>query len=300
MSTNHSCSMKYFLLTRGNNTDTLNPSDKVCLIESCCIHTHRGTIWETHFICHVPDEQPENELLACSTSVIVQVQEQIPHFHTQAMRSRFIQVFGLVTGAKPAILRDMYRQLIGDSSSAHDKGEVQIDERIRSSIDMEDPDVIIDLHALNQGHSWRYDVFWDICRTYIENTAGIAVDDRRHDHVTHLAAAMSVSDLRKQVCIHECRHDTHTHTRTRTRTHAHTRTHTHTRAHTHTHTQRACMPVFICPHIHQSHTCTHLNLLRTVLDLYSWTLPNSAQKGLPFPVCVLIVVKCCNFGRKSP
>ena len=165
-------------------------------------HSSQNNLGNTHFIWRVPDEQPENEVLARSTSVTLQVQERIPHFHTRAVRFRFIQVFGLVTGAKPAILREIYRQLTGDSSSARDEAEAQIDERVRTAIDMEDPDVIIDLRALNHGHSSRYDVFWDTCCTYIENTAGVAVDDRRHDHVTHLAAAMSVSDLRKQVCMH--------------------------------------------------------------------------------------------------
>ena len=163
-------------------------------------HSSGNNVGNTHFIWRVPDEQPENEVLAHSASVILQVQEQIPHFHTRAMRSRFIQVFGLVTGVKPAILREMYRQLTGDNSSAHDEEEAQINGRVRLAIDMEDPDVIIDLRAHNQGQPSRYDVFWDACRTYIEDTAGVSVDDRRHDHICHLAAAMSVSDLRKQVC----------------------------------------------------------------------------------------------------
>lgn len=46
----------------------------------------------------------------------------------------------------------MYRQLAHDSSSAHDKQEADIDERVQSAIDMEDPDVIIDLRAHNNHH----------------------------------------------------------------------------------------------------------------------------------------------------
>ncbi len=111
-------------------------------------HSSGNNMGNTHFVWRVPDEQPESEVLARSTSVILKVQEQIPHFHTRAIRSRFMQVFGLVTSVKPAILREMYRQLAGDSSSAHDKQEAGIDERVQSAIDMEDPDVIIALLLL--------------------------------------------------------------------------------------------------------------------------------------------------------
>ena len=58
---------------------------------------------------------------------------------------------------------------------------------------MEDPGIILDRPAHNKGQSPRYDVSWDTCRTYIENTAGAAVDDQ--EHVTHLAASISVSDV---------------------------------------------------------------------------------------------------------
>ncbi len=122
-------------------------------------HSSGNSMGNTHFVWRVPDEQPESEVLAQSTSVILKVQEQIPHFHTRAMRSRFMQVFGLVTSVKPAILREMYRQVAGVSGSAHDKQEAGIDERVRSAIDMEDPDVIIDLRAHNNGQPSRYDVF---------------------------------------------------------------------------------------------------------------------------------------------
>ena len=143
-------------------------------------HSSGNNAGNTHFMWRVPDEQSESEVLARSASVILKVQEQIPHFHTRAMRSRFIQVFGLVTDVKPAILREMYRQLAHDSSSAHDKQEADIDERVRSAIDMEDPDVIIDLRAHNKGQPSHYNVFWDACCTYVENIVGVAVDEVLH------------------------------------------------------------------------------------------------------------------------
>ena len=246
-------------------------------------HSSGNNLGNIHFIWHVPNDQPENEVLARSRSVILQVQKQIAHFHTRATRTRFIQAFGLVTGAKPAFLQEMYHQLTGDGSSAHDKGEDQIDQHVRSPIDMEDLDIIIDVCALNQGHSSRYDVFWETCHTYIENTAGVAVDDRRHDHVTHLAAAMSVSDLRKQVRMHECRHDTQA------------TMHAHRHKHPRTHTEHASQHLFM--HTLISHTLAHSLIYYILFFICIHAGYQSAQKGLPIQVNS---GSSCNFGQKSP
>lgn len=75
----------------------------------------------------------------------------------------------------------------------------EIDERVQSVLDMEDPDVIIDLRQLNSGRKGQYDVFWKECKKFLEEDVGTAVDDRRHGTVTHLARAVSVRDLRELV-----------------------------------------------------------------------------------------------------
>ncbi len=62
---------------------------------------------------------------------------------------------------------------------------------------MEDPDIIMDLREKNRSHSEKYKVFWEQCRIYLQDMS--AVHERRHDHVTYLAAALSVRDLIEQV-----------------------------------------------------------------------------------------------------
>ena len=78
----------------------------------------------------------------------------------------------------------------GDCSSSDTTDQAKVDARITSIIDMEDPNVIGDLHSLNTGQSTRYDQFWEECDKYLnENTA---INDRRHGTVAHLALALSV------------------------------------------------------------------------------------------------------------
>ena len=44
-----------------------------------------------------------------------------------------------------------------------------------------------------------YDTFWQECAKFIQESLGQAVDDHRHQSVTHFATAMSVPDLISQV-----------------------------------------------------------------------------------------------------
>lgn len=100
---------------------------------------------------------------------------------------------------KPAILRALYKELTNDASAPNCLHEAEIDERVQMVLDMEDPDIIIDLRQLNSGRKGQYDVFWEQCKKFLEEGIGTAVDDRRHGTVTHLARAVSVRDLREQV-----------------------------------------------------------------------------------------------------
>ena len=64
---------------------------------------------------------------------------------------------------------------------------------------MEDTDIVLDLRASNGRQDNRFDVFWNECQTFLNEDLGTAVDDRRHDLITHLACAISIRDLVEQV-----------------------------------------------------------------------------------------------------
>ena len=63
----------------------------------------------------------------------------------------------------------------------------EIEKRVKLAVDMEDSDVIIDLQHLNSGRKSIYDIFWLECSKFIQECIGQAVDDRRHQQVTHLS-----------------------------------------------------------------------------------------------------------------
>ena len=104
--------------------------------------------------------------------------------------------YGRVTPSmKPTGLRKFYKDLTGDSTAASNEHEAEIDERIHLLLEMENPDILLDMRALNTNNRNQYDVYLYECQKYLEEIVGTPVADRRHGHVTHLVKAISARDL---------------------------------------------------------------------------------------------------------
>ena len=59
---------------------------------------------------------------------------------------------------------------------------------------------VFDLRFLNSStNRKKIDFFWEYCSKYLNESIGIAADDRRHSDVAHLAQAISIRDLRDEV-----------------------------------------------------------------------------------------------------
>ena len=112
------------------------------------------------------------------------------------MRKAAVGSYGQMCGVKPAFMRELYRRLTGDASSSHDASEVVVDEHVWLALDTQDPDVI---HDVWHCRAEKYQIFWEECRKYLNSSIDLAADERRHDTVTHLATALSVRDLHRQV-----------------------------------------------------------------------------------------------------
>ena len=66
-----------------------------------------------------------------------------------------------------ATLRKFYRLATGDQSASLTTAEEELDERLREALEMEDPDLMVDLHELNKGHSDKFAVFWEKMKMYL-------------------------------------------------------------------------------------------------------------------------------------
>lgn len=81
-----------------------------------------------------------------------------------------------------------------DACAARNMDESEIDKQVAEAIDMEDPDILMDLRYQNANGSDKYRVFWAKCKQFLDECT--AVHERRHDTVSYMA---SVRDLIEQV-----------------------------------------------------------------------------------------------------
>ena len=105
-------------------------------------------------------------------------------------KSLFTKFSRISSNAKPHQLRYFYQELTGDCSAPSTISQAKIDDRVRSLIEMEDPHIVADLRSLNSStERAKFDRFWDECQAVLNEEVGIAVYDRRHTKITHLATA---------------------------------------------------------------------------------------------------------------
>ena len=161
--------------------------------------------WNLHFVWKVPTESPAEECFHKSLTTIEQVKPLLPQFHTRAMRQAMFEKFSRVSpNVKPAVLRLFYKDLTGDCSASHDLPEPKVDNRVREmlSMEIEDPNTVVNLWEMkNTELRTRFEHFWSKAEKYINEDLGVAIDNRRHGDVTHLAKAISIRDLKEQVSL---------------------------------------------------------------------------------------------------
>ena len=120
------------------------------------------------------------------------------------MKKELIENFELHIGkCEKARLRHIISDLLSDFSASENSASQKVDERVNIMIELDDPEFISDFRHFNEGSTnQKFDIFWSYAQKYFENTIDktvLAVDERRHDTIQHLAQAISIRDLRQQV-----------------------------------------------------------------------------------------------------
>ena len=148
-----------------------------------------------HFLWLTDLNADGDDIQSRNTGVVQKLTDDMPKFHSRAMRQKFVSLFGRMANVQPAYLREIYHELTGDCSAASSETESHVNERVKHALELEDIDAVVDLRHHNKGQPCRYDKFWEACECYIHGNIETAVDDRRHDRIDHLAVALSVPDL---------------------------------------------------------------------------------------------------------
>ena len=154
-----------------------------------------GGSWRTCvFFWKVPNDGTERQL---SDRVAAVLKQDMPTFHTRALKAEFPSRFGNVAKFTPAIRRAINRSLTDDSSANDNAISNALDIRMAVAINSEDPDLAIDLQEMNEGRPEKYEVFWEALGSYLEEH--MAAQERRHGDVGYMPVGISVPDLIKQV-----------------------------------------------------------------------------------------------------
>ena len=154
-----------------------------------------GGSWRTCvFFWKVPNDGTDRQL---SDRVATVLKQDMPMFHTRALKAEFRSRFGNVAKITPAIRRAIYRSLTDDSSANDNAISNALDIRMAVAINSEDPDPAVDLREMNEGRPEKYEVFWEALGSYLEEH--MAAQERRHGDVGYMPVGISVPDLIKQV-----------------------------------------------------------------------------------------------------
>lgn len=162
---------------------------------------HHGTAQNIIYIWRINPEASETEIVNKNYEIRTKLKGQLQIFHTRAMKKELMENFELCLGkCERARLRHIISDLLGDCSASVNSVTHEVDERVNIMIELGDPEFITDLRQLSEGQiNQKFDIFWDYARKYLENTVNetlLAVDERRHDTIQHLAQAISIRDLR--------------------------------------------------------------------------------------------------------
>ena len=112
------------------------------------------------------------------------------------MQKDFIKKYSRTIAASKLVLRNIYRDLTGDSSAAASKTQAEKQKEIALFVSEQDePDILLDLRVLNgKPNSTKYDEFWDEIQTLF-NEYETAAHERRHGNISYLLFAISVCEL---------------------------------------------------------------------------------------------------------
>ena len=134
------------------------------------MYPHGNNLGTMNFAWKVPDEVDQT----LNHQTVAQLNKLQKVYYTHQMRSEFLDTYShlssRVSTKSKAVLRNIFRKLVHDESAPTTDAENQVDERVaRCLLDMDDPDIIIDMRKMNGQHnSSEFNAFWLELSSYLE------------------------------------------------------------------------------------------------------------------------------------
>ena len=108
-----------------------------------------------HFAWKVNSADNEGDVLQKNDNISSNLKSTFPKYFTRAMRQEFMTLYGKISDVKPALLREIYRNLTGDHTALTNQSEKQIHQRIEECLEGKDDILLFDLRV-NSGRVLPY------------------------------------------------------------------------------------------------------------------------------------------------
>ena len=126
------------------------------------------------------------------------IETDIPVYHRRSFKRQLISKFGRISPkTNLTTFREFHRVATEDQAANLTTAEEEVDQRLREALEMEDPELVVDLREMNKRQSNKFSVFWEKMKLYLDEST--SVHERRHGLVTYMAKAVSVRDLVQEV-----------------------------------------------------------------------------------------------------
>ena len=162
-------------------------------------YCHGNNLGNMTFLWQIPADMSEDPTSTAHAIVVLNSQQK--HYCTREMRKDFILKYNRFVKAPISVLRNIYKSLVHDSSAATTADEQKLDDRVAQAIvELQDPEIAIDLRKLNGRVHSSFDDFWNELQRYLDELT-TPVNERRHSEsdAMYLPIAISVRDLRNIV-----------------------------------------------------------------------------------------------------
>ncbi|GES81793.1 hypothetical protein GLOIN_2v1482475 [Rhizophagus clarus] len=129
------------------------------------------------------------------TQMLILANEMITFYFTCQMRKNVTEKYSLIAKMAPSVWKLLYNVLAGDNSMPPHELSKEMQEKLRTILELQDADIVIDLRINNGFCDTKFDIFWNELREYF-NEIIPAIHNRRSTSILYLPIAMSIADLK--------------------------------------------------------------------------------------------------------
>ncbi|GES77507.1 hypothetical protein GLOIN_2v1482475 [Rhizophagus clarus] len=126
---------------------------------------HENYLGTLNFIWKIPDlisEQDKSQ----EAQMLTLANKMIPSYFTHQMRKNVTEKYSLIAKMAPSVWKLLYNDLAGDNSTPPHELSKEMQEKLRTILELQDADIVMDLRINNGFRGTKFDIFWNKLSEY--------------------------------------------------------------------------------------------------------------------------------------